>query len=42
VLVVDEDGKLIATGRAVLSPQEMLDINRGPAVVTRKGVEAKG
>jgi uncharacterized protein with predicted RNA binding PUA domain len=39
VLVVDEDGRLIATGRAVLSPEEMMEINRGPAVLVRSGQE---
>lgn len=37
VLVVDETGKLIATGKTVLSPQEMLELNRGPAVMVREG-----
>ncbi len=39
VLVVDEDGNLIATGRAVLSPEEMIEISRGPAVLVRSGQE---
>ena len=40
VLVVDEDGKLIATGKATLSPQEMLELNRGSAVMVRDGIES--
>jgi len=39
VLVVDEDGRLIATGRAVLAPEEMMEIRRGPAVLVRSGQE---
>ncbi|MDF0591028.1 PUA domain-containing protein [Candidatus Methanocrinis natronophilus] len=39
VLVVDEDGRLIATGRAVLSPEEMMELRRGPAVIVRSGQE---
>jgi len=39
VLVVDEDGSLIATGKAVLSPEEMMEISRGPAVLVRSGQE---
>jgi len=39
VLVVDEEGRLIATGRAVLSPEEMMTIRRGPAVLVRSGQE---
>ena len=39
VLVVDEDGRLIATGRTVLSPEEMLELRRGPAVIVRSGQE---
>jgi len=39
VLVVDEDGSLIATGRAVLSPEEMMEVRRGPAVLVRSGQE---
>ncbi|MCD6523065.1 MAG: tRNA guanosine(15) transglycosylase TgtA [Candidatus Diapherotrites archaeon] len=36
VLIVDEKGTLIATGRAMLSAYEMLDFDRGVAVSTRK------
>lgn len=39
VLVVDENDKLIATGRAVLAPEEMLQIKRGVAVSVRYGIE---
>lgn len=39
VLVVDGDDNLIATGKAVLSPEEMLQINRGQAVSVRYGVD---
>jgi uncharacterized protein with predicted RNA binding PUA domain len=39
VLVVDEEGNLIATGRAVLSPEEMMEVRRGPAVLVRSGQE---
>jgi uncharacterized protein with predicted RNA binding PUA domain len=39
VLVVDEDGRLIATGRAVLSPEEMMELRRGAAVIVRSGQE---
>lgn len=39
VLVVDEGGRLIATGKAVLSPEEMMEISRGPAVLVRSGQE---
>jgi len=37
VLVVDEDDALLATGKAVLSPLEMLQIRRGVAVSVRSG-----
>lgn len=39
VLVVDENDRLIATGRTVLAPDEMLQIKRGVAVSVRYGVE---
>jgi len=35
VLVVDGQDKLLATGKAVLAPEEMLQINRGVAVAIR-------
>ncbi len=38
VLVVDEDDRLLATGRAVLCAKEMLEFNRGVAVSVRQGV----
>ncbi len=40
VLVVNEDDILLATGRAVLSAEEMLDFERGVAVEVRQGVDA--
>ena len=39
VLVVDGQDRLLATGRAVLAPEEMLQIKRGLAVQTRKATE---
>ncbi len=39
VLVVDSADRLLATGTAVLSPEEMLQIKRGLAVQTRKAAE---
>ena len=39
ILVVDSKDKLLATGRAVLAPEEMLQIKRGVAVLIRKGAE---
>jgi uncharacterized protein with predicted RNA binding PUA domain len=39
VLVVDAKDNLIATGKAVLAPEEMLQIKRGIAVQTRKAAE---
>lgn len=39
VLVVDSSGSLLATGTAVLAPEEMLQIKRGLAVQTRKAAE---
>ncbi|HRW83551.1 MAG TPA: hypothetical protein P5049_08870 [Methanothrix sp.] len=38
-MVVDEEDHLIATGRAVLAPEEMMEISRGPAVIVRSGQE---
>jgi uncharacterized protein with predicted RNA binding PUA domain len=37
-LVVDPEDKLVATGRAELAPEEMLQIKRGIAVSVRYGV----
>lgn len=39
VLVVDSEGRLIATGRAVLAPEEMMQIRRGHAVSVRYGID---
>lgn len=39
VLVVDSDDHLLATGTAVLAPEEMLQIKRGLAVQVRKAAE---
>lgn len=39
VLVVDEDDKLLATGKAVLSAIEMLAFKKGMAVDVRSGIE---
>lgn len=39
VLVVDAQDRLIATGKAVLAPEEMQQIKRGIAVQTRKAAE---
>jgi uncharacterized protein with predicted RNA binding PUA domain len=39
VLVVDGLDRLLATGKAVLAPEEMLQIKRGAAVLTRKAAE---
>ncbi|MCJ7443385.1 MAG: pseudouridine synthase [Methanotrichaceae archaeon] len=39
VLVADRHDRLLATGKAVLSPEEMLQIKRGVAVLVRKGCE---
>ncbi len=38
VLVVDEDDKLLATGKAILSAKEMMEFQRGVAVTVRQGV----
>jgi uncharacterized protein with predicted RNA binding PUA domain len=40
ILVVDENDKLLATGKAVLSPLEMLAFKRGIAVDVRSGIES--
>lgn len=39
VLVVDSQDCLLATGTAILAPEEMLQIKRGLAVQTRKASE---
>jgi uncharacterized protein with predicted RNA binding PUA domain len=39
VLVVDGRDRLLATGKAVLAPSEMLQIKRGLAVLTRRAAE---
>jgi uncharacterized protein with predicted RNA binding PUA domain len=39
VLVVDAQDRLLATGKAVLAPSEMLQIKRGMAVLTRRAAE---
>ncbi len=39
VLVVDEDDRLLATGKAVLCAKEMLEFKRGVAVSVRQGVK---
>lgn len=39
VLVVDQVDQLLATGTAVLAPEEMLQIKRGLAVQVRKAAE---
>jgi uncharacterized protein with predicted RNA binding PUA domain len=41
VLVVDEDDNLLATGKAVLSAKEMLEMKRGMAVSVRWGINKK-
>ncbi len=40
VLVVDENDRLLATGKAVLSPLEMLAFKKGIAVDVRNGIES--
>lgn len=40
VLVVDENDRLLATGKALLSPLEMLSFKKGIAVDVRGGVES--
>jgi conserved protein with predicted RNA binding PUA domain len=39
VLVVDATDQLLATGKAVLAPEEMLQIKRGAAVLTRNAAQ---
>ncbi len=39
VLVVDAQDRLLATGTAILAPEEMLQIKRGIAVAARKAAE---
>ncbi len=39
VLVVDRNDLLLATGKAVLAPEEMLQMKRGVAVLTRRAAE---
>jgi len=39
VLIVDSQDRLLATGTAVLAPEEMLQIKRGLAVQVRKAAE---
>ncbi|MCX6672590.1 MAG: pseudouridine synthase, partial [Methanothrix sp.] len=39
VLIVDAQDQLLATGTAVLAPEEMLQIKRGIAVAARKAAE---
>ncbi|NYT02180.1 MAG: pseudouridine synthase [Methanosarcinales archaeon] len=39
VLVTDVEDRLIATGKAILAPEEMLQMSRGLAVSTRYGVD---
>lgn len=41
VLVVDENDRLLATGKAVLAPLEMLAFKKGIAVDVRNGIESK-
>jgi uncharacterized protein with predicted RNA binding PUA domain len=38
-LVVDSQDRLLATGTAVLAPEEMMQIKRGLAVQARKAAE---
>jgi len=39
VLVVDGQDNLLATGKAVLSPEEMIQIKRGVAVLVRRAAD---
>lgn len=39
VLVVDKEDLLLATGKAVLAPEEMLQMKRGVAVLIRRAAE---
>lgn len=42
VLLVDEGDKLLATGQAKLSPEEMLSFKKGVAVEVRYGIQSSG
>ena len=37
VLIVNEEGELLAFGKALLNHKEMLDFKTGQAIKTRKG-----
>ncbi len=39
VILVDEDDNLLATGKAILSAREMLEMQKGVAVSVRQGVK---
>ena len=39
VLITDKNDRLLATGQLVLSPQEILYSQTGPAVIVRNGIE---
>lgn len=39
VLITGPNGDLIATGKAVLAPSEMRELNRGSAVMNRQNIE---
>ena len=41
VLIVNEEGELLAFGKALLNYSEMLDFNTGQAIKTRKGFKKK-
>jgi len=41
VLVTDEADRLLATGQLLLSPEEILALDTGPAVDVRVGIESK-
>ncbi|AKB26618.1 tRNA-guanine(15) transglycosylase [Methanosarcina sp. MTP4] len=41
VLVTDENDRLLATGQLLLSPEEVLALEGGPAVDVRVGIESK-
>jgi len=41
VLVTDESNRLLATGQLLLSPEEILALESGPAVDVRVGAESK-
>ena len=41
IMIVDEQDKLLAVGKAHLSPQEMLDLSRGIAVKTRHAIKKR-